>query len=399
MCKVLMIAGIKRQHQDKVKKLSQEFLKAASEHDDDGFGYAAITRGGGIYGEKWLRKEDVFQLHAQPKAPIGNEMVKDLLGEASKPLVDAPTDKVYDSFGVTRTKEVLHDTVAIIVHARKKTNGAKSIENCHPFYAPESDPNPATALIHNGTIMNHASLTKKTSTCDSEVILHEYLNEAMSYNPWAMPKLAKTLIGQYTVGVLTSAQTESGPQPVLDIFKSARELHCAYVKEIETYVFCTLPSMLMKSVIAAGMTAVGLSEVRDGYLIRLDAITGKRLEDIIPFDQSRQYLSGPSQTTPAINGHHRQTSTHSRTAGISMIDPNRDYVRSHSNIGPRQDLEDTVESVKKEFESNHRDLFTAPYFDVGTGLTKEEIDYFATLEANGQVDMKALRLVKRVLNF
>lgn len=395
MCKVLMVAGIKKQHQDKVKKLSQEFLKAASDIDDDGFGYAAITRSGGIYGEKWLRKEDVFQLHAQPKPPMGNELVKDLLGDAGKPLVEAPTEIVYDSFGVTRTKEVLNETVAILVHARKKTNGAKSIENCHPFYAAEEDPNPATALIHNGTIMNHLSLTKKTSTCDSEVILHEYLKEAMSYNPWAMPSLAKTLVGQYTVGVLTSAQTEAGTQPVLDIFKSARELHCAYVKELETYVFCTLPNLLVKACKEAGLTAVGLSEVRDGYLIRLDAITGKRLEDNIPFDQSRQYLSGPSQTTSATNGHHRPHNSNAR----NIIDSSRDYIRSAIHIGPNENLADTVGVVKGEFEKNHRDLFNAPYYDTGTGLTKEEIDYYATLETSGEVDMRALRLVKKVLNF
>lgn len=392
MCKILAVAGIKRQHQDKVKKLSHEFLKAAAEFDDDGFGYAAITRTGHIYGEKWLRKEDIFQLHAQPKPPVGNQLVRDLLGEAAKPLMDGPTENIYAAFGTTRTKEVLQDTVAILVHARKKTMGLKSIENCHPFYVAEQDNDPSTALIHNGSIMNHHSLTKKTSTCDSEVILHEYLKEAMSYNPWAMPALAKTLVGQYAVGVLTSAQNEQGAVPVLDIFKSAKDLHCAFVKEIDTYVFCTLPGLLVKACKEAGLTAIGVSEVRDGYLIRLDAITGKRLEEIIPFDQSRQFLNGMSNTdTIRTGGHHRQTNTHSRTAGISMIDPNRDYMRH----GPQQD---TVDEAKSEFERKHSDLFEAPYYDTGAGLTKEEMDFFAALEATKNVDMKALRLVKKVLN-
>lgn len=388
MCKVLMVAGIKRQHQDKVKKLSSEFLKAAGEIDDDGFGYAAITRTGHIYGEKWLRKEDVFQLHSQPKPPMGNQLVKDLLGDAAKPLMDVSSEKIYDSFGTTRTKEVLQDTVAVIVHARKKTTGLKTIENCHPFYSVEEGNDPATALIHNGSIINHYNLVKKTSTCDSEVILHEYLKEAMSYNPWAMPALAKTLVGQYTVGVLTSAQIENGVQPVLDIFKSAKELHCAFVKELETYVFCTLPGLLMKACKEAGLTPLGMSEVRDGYLIRLDAVTGKRLEEIIPFDQSRQFLSG-QQTTDMTRGggHHRQTA----------IDANRDYIREHQRHGPH--LPDTVDEAKQHFEKNHRDLFNAPYYDTDTGLTKEELDFFATLEASKNVDMKALRLVKKVLNF
>jgi predicted glutamine amidotransferase len=395
MCKVLFVAGIKKQHQDKVKKLSHEFLKAASTIDDDGFGYAAMTRTGLIYGEKWLRKEDIFVLHGQPKEPAGNNMVTELLGEAAKPLISAPTEKVYDSFGSARTKETLGDTVAIIVHARKKTHGQKSIENCHPFYSPEVEQNPATALVHNGSIMNHLDLTKKTSTCDSEVILHEYLSEAMSYNPWAMPKLAKTLVGQYAVGVLTSAQVADGVQPVLDIFKSAKDLHCAYVQELQTYVFCTAPGLLMKACHEAGMTALGISEVRDGYLIRLDAITGKRLEDIIPFDQSRQFLNGNSTNTGTRGGgttQHHRPGTHSRTAGMIDI---TDYTRKQH--GPN--LEDTVDAAKHEFQKNNHDIFSSPYYDTETGLTKEEAEFYASLEVNKAVDMKALRLVKKVLNF
>lgn len=403
-----MVAGIKKQHQEKVKKLSQEFLKAAAEgNDNDGFGYAAITNDGRIYGEKWLRKEDIFVLHTQPKNPVGNDLVKNLLGEAAKPLLVAPPEKVYDSFGVPMTKETLASTVAIIVHARKQTHGAKSIENTHPFYSPESptangSPDPATALIHNGTIMNHMSLTKKTSTCDSETILHEYLKNAMSYNPWAIPKLASTLVGQYAVGVLSSTQQEADHvTPVLDIFKSAKELHCAYVPELETFVFCTLPSLLAKACIEVGLKFTGMSEVRDGYLVRLNAITGERMEEIIPFDQSRQYLTGQNVTEydrRGGNGHHRP-GVHSRTAG--MVDPNLDYVRkARANIhGPNLREEETVEDAKREFERNHGDLFNAPYYDTGTGITEEEMKYFRTLEGNKEVDMKALRLVKHVLNF
>jgi predicted glutamine amidotransferase len=409
MCKLMFVAGIKRQHQDKVKKLSHEFLKASAQADNDGFGYAAITNDGQIYGEKWLREEDVFKIHAQPKTPPGNDRVKNLLGEAARPLIIAPTEKVYEDFGVTRTKDVLNSTVAIIVHARKKTTGFKSIENCHPFYSPETphesgSPDPQTAMVHNGSIMNHHSLTKKTSSCDSEVILHEYLKEGMSYNPWAMPKLAKTLVGQYTVGVLTSAQLEADRvQPVLDIFKSAKELHCAFVKELETYVFCTTPGHLAKACHEAGLTPIGMSEIRDGYLIRLNAITGERLEDIIPFDQSRQYLTGHNYTDydrrNGGNAHHRPAGIHSRTADLTMVDPNRDYTRQANMHGPSTSESDTVDKAKLEFERHHTDLFQAPYYDTGTGLTKEEMEYFSTLEADSQVNLKALRLVKKVLNF
>jgi hypothetical protein len=398
-----MVAGIKKQHQDKVKKLSEEFLKTAAEVDDDGFGYAAITREGEIYGEKWLHKEHVFKIHAQPTAPAANVLIKDLLGDAAKPLHEAPTEKIYDEFGTKRTKDVLNNTVAVVVHARKKTYGSKSIENCHPFYNAAENHDPSVALIHNGSIMNHGSLTKKTSTCDSETILHEYLKNAMCHNPWAMPELAKTLVGQYTVGVLTSTFQGETPTPILDIFKSAKDLHVAYVKELDTYVFCTLPGLLFKCCQAVGLTPMGMSEVRDGYLIRIDAITGKRLEDLIPFDQSRQFLSGQSTTTADTSErggtHHRPAGTHSRTAGL--LNGNRDFVRKH-RFGPQSHDdkdEDSIEVAREEFQKNHTDLFSAPYYDTDTGLSQEELVYFQTLEAGKSVDLKALRLVKKVLNF
>lgn len=402
-----MIAGIKKQHQEKVKKLTKEMVKVFARVDDDGFGYAAITRDGSIYGEKWLRKEDAFVTHSQPKVNLGNNLVATLLGEAAK-FKDAPSeDKIYDQFGVPRTKEMLNTTVAVILHARKKTQGDKSIDNTHPFFQDVHENDPAAALIHNGSILNHLSLTKKTSTCDSETILHEYMKNAMFCNPWAMPTLSRTLVGQYTCGVLTSTTNEQGQSlPVMDIFKSNKDLFCAFVKEIETFVFCTAPWALEEAVKLAGMTTSGIAEVRDGYYLRFNAITGERSEDLISFDLSRQYLSEiRGYSSEAYNDYNRNQhhgpGTHSRTAATPELcgigsQATSEHDRLMKNVTQLRS-DDTIDDLKNNFERNHGDLFNSPYYDLATGLTEEEKAFYAELEGSRDVDLKALRLVKHVM--
>lgn len=374
MCKVFFVAGIKKQHQDKVKKLSIEMIKEVSSTDGDGFGYAAITRTGQVYGEKWLRKEDAFVLHSQPKVSSAGIMVKDLLGEAAKMAEEPVSEKVYDSFGTVRTKDVVNNTVAVIIHARNSTVGGKSIENTHPFFEPESDKTTDTALVHNGGILNHTSLTKKTSTCDSEVILHQYLKHNMSFNPWGITELSKDLVGAYTVGVLTSTYENDQIKPVLDIFKSNKDLYCAYVKEIETFVFCTTKWALERIIKAAGMTCGGIAEVRDGYFLRFDAITGLRLDEPVSFNLSRQYQNS------YMDNHHRHTS-HSDNATVL----------------PVRNVTTNTQSAKESFETKHADLFLGKYYDVSTGLTKEEQEYYDLLAKDDKTDVKALRLVKKVM--
>lgn len=392
MCKVLMVPGIKKQHQDKVKKLAKAFVKAAAKVDDDGFGYAGITSRGEIYGEKWLNEKDAFVLHSDPKPPAPGP-VEELLGPAARASTFFTADKVYGAFGVERTKEVQNDTVAMIVHARRKTHGLKSIENTHPFYEPATEQDPATALIHNGSIVNHYNLTKKYSTCDSEAILHEYLKNAMSFNPWAVPELAKTLVGQYTVGVLTSTfDNENNAIPVLDIFKSTKELHCAYVKELGTFVFCTTVEILREACKSVKMTPSNITEVRDGYLLRLDATTGMRLEDPIPFDLSRQYTTMGNQTYTGGGANNYNYDRNDR----GYLGPAHNTTHTQRTV---KEDNDSVEDAKEAFTRRHTELFALPYYDVMAGLSKEEIEFYESLEVDKNVDKRALKLVRKVLNF
>ncbi len=379
MCKVLMIPGIKKQHQEKVQALATEVGKNISRTDDDGIGYAAITSKGKIYGEKWLRPTDAFVLHGQPTAHPAFAQINTLLGEAAGKQEGAPMmEKLYDSFGM-RTAEAIEDTVALVVHARKKTFGEKSIVNTHPFVVVGDNHVPDTALIHNGSIQNHLSLTKKTSTCDSETILHEYLNECMYYNAYAVDAIAKTLVGEYTVGVLSSMEYEDNTvQPILDIFKSNKDLYCCYVNELETFVFCTIAWPLEQALKTLNMSWVAMTEIKDGYLLRINAITGERMDDVIKFELS-------PKTVP-----YSAPYTAPQTYKPKQIPP--------SNVRPMdQAKRDTVTEIKKKFEMNHGDLFGDNYYDVTDGLSDAERAYYDELDKNPATDLKALKLVKMIM--
>src|ERR1019366_1286406 len=176
----MCIAGIKPEHLSKVQKLAKAAAKNMAIVEEDGVGYAAITKSGLIYGEKWLKKEHAFNIHSQPKNDIMVELMHKMFGDMAEWGMNTPvTAKVYDSFG-DRNQQTIDETVGLIIHARKATMGSvKTIENVHPFVILNDENHPDTALIHNGSILNHDKLTKIMSTCDSEVILHEYLANQM----------------------------------------------------------------------------------------------------------------------------------------------------------------------------------------------------------------------------
>lgn len=378
MCKVLMIPGIKKKHHDKVKLILDKMAESFSRLDDDGFGYAAVTSKGKIYGEKWLKKEDVFKLHHKPTPDEGYKKTIALLGAAAGKTEDVVSsdENVYDSFGL-RSSESLDDTVAVIFHARKKTQGEKVIQNAHPFYIVGEDHTPDTALIHNGSILNHRELTKKFSTCDSEVILHEYMDKTMYYNPYGIEDIAKKLVGEYTVGVLSSIEYEDKTvQPILDIFKSKKDLYVCYVKEIETNIFCTTDWAIKQVMKELGFSFVCLTEVKDGFFMRIDATTGERIDDLIPFDLSKTTLY-----TPAV-----------------VVGPAANKLAESGTSNVRNLRSDTVEEAKRKFEANHGDLFSDKYYDLTDGLNPAERAFYEELEKDKNTDMKALRLVKKIMN-
>lgn len=385
MCKVMLIAGIKSDKTELVEKLAKNMAKNMSKREEDGVGYAAITKTGKIYGEKWLNKDEAFIIHSQPKPDPLSEEMNNILGEIAEWKNPPQTSRpVYDKFGV-RNKQAIADTVAVILHARKATTGLKVIENVHPFVSLSVQDEPDTALIHNGQIVNHDKLTKKTSTCDSEVLLHEYLGNQMYINPWGIENLAKTITGAYTVGVLSSFDYGQGLTPVLDIFKSNKELHCCYVPELETMVFSTDDTMLEESLKESDMTAKNMVKIKDGFFMRLNAVTGKRIDELIPFKTSAQWGSD-------YNRAHENSAVKSGDTPKNLIGPaasSREV--SEEDIGVSE-----IDKAKTHFERRNPGIFLTPYVEKKE-LTQVEKDLFVELEKNGTTNQKALHLVKLAL--
>lgn len=379
MCKVLAIAGIKKGQHELVKKMATAAANEFGTSDGDGFGYAAITKTGEIYGEKWLRKEDAFVLHQNAVPPRSSLMIDNVLGEAAK-LPEFPSEPTYGRFGAEMTKDVLEDTVAFMMHARKKTIGEKSIINTHPFFHPEDKKVEPTALIHNGGIRNHEKLTKMFSTCDSETILHEYLKQAVNYVPSLIEQVANTLIGEYTSIVLSRYITDKQQyQPYMDIFKSNKELYVGYVKELDNLVFCTAKYSLEAICKACGFTLLDPVEVEDGFLIRLNAITGERLEELVAFEKSK--------ATEYAYDYRNQ---------------NQGNMVGRQALGPAASTQNTTETpspkmakIKKEFQENHPELFGSEYMTVEpmTDADKALLVEFEQAN-NGNKNLRALALVK-----
>ena len=239
-----------------------------------------MTSTGQVYGEKWLKPDDAWKIHRNPEAPKPSKselFLNSNFGKAIKGLkLEKEAEEVYARFGDKSNKNV-EDTVAVILHTRNKTVGEKVITDTHPFYMIGDDKIENTALIHNGTIRNHHKLKKITSNCDSEAILHEWIKNTMNYCPENITSIAKTLKGSYTVALLSSFWDEETLIPILDLFKSSKELVCGYVEELETPVFATTKNILEKACKEAKLTLTGTYEVEDGNYIRINAVTGETI--------------------------------------------------------------------------------------------------------------------------
>lgn len=326
MCKVMMMAGLSSKHKAKAESLAKEMMKIISKTEKDGFGYAAITANGTVYGEKYLNADDFMS--KQPPGTVDPVLVKikKSLGEGIKD-IDVMHNK-YKAFG-TKTAP----PVAMIIHSRWSTVGGDNIDNAHPFFELDDANAPATALIHNGTIKNHLELTKKYSTCDSEVILHEYNKNLIQLNPYGIHDLARTLRGEYAVGVLSS----SDDGPIMDIFKSNKPLNVGYVKELDCLVFATRSEDLIEAVKAAGMTLKITTEVIDGRFMRFNAVTGERVGDVIKFDLSNTYYyqqyTPPARTvTPASTTETKKeevvvVQVQKYVADLTLSDKEKEYLK------------------------------------------------------------------------
>jgi predicted glutamine amidotransferase len=254
MCKILIIPSVKEETNDLAWRIAKEMGRLMSKGNSDGLGYAAVSGDGNMFGERWLKNTDAFKERIE-LTEFDQVVIDEYGGFLHK-------DERYNKFGSVSDSNVR----AIILHARLATSG-KQFYNTHPFV--DAD----TALIHNGVITNIGNEDLKTSTCDSEKILNEYVKYKVNNNPKNITKVASNLLGYYACAVLSRMKDGT---PILDVFKDdAASLNAAWVRELGGIVITTAMTDLVEVASTNALHLDSMYEVKSGVLMRFNALTGK----------------------------------------------------------------------------------------------------------------------------
>jgi hypothetical protein len=255
-----MVAGVKPENTKKLWDFLIKVTPHMAEYQRDGVGYAALSSETGLWGERWLYPRDAWKYRKE-----WSDSDKSVSEKFKNALSAEPR---YESFGRisgTKTADTSH---AVILHTRTATT-PKCLANVHPFVYPVEN----TALIHNGSISNHEDLMKRYSTCDSEVILNEYVKNGVAEDVKNIQKVADSIRGYYACGVLTKDQ--SGRE-YLDIFRGrSAVLYAYYVPELETIVYCTGAATVLAACKELGWKVGSKFTFEDETFLRLDARTGE----------------------------------------------------------------------------------------------------------------------------
>lgn len=260
MCKIAMMSGVKPTKIKNAWELAKALAPYMSKNDDDGFGYAAITKKGDVFVERWLDNDQAFRFKANNKAD------KELTTSMGSAMEVYGTG--YSSVGTVNKTEA----VAIILHSRMATC-AKGLTNVHPFVVNDQ------ALIHNGVISNHHRVLNKydtnntkQSTCDSEAIAFSYAANDVINNPEGIKQVGEDLQGYYACAVL--GKDDKG-RPYMDVFKSSSaSLYAAHVPQIGGLVYCTSLDILKAAVKDCGFIYYQPYKIKSELLLRHDAVTG-----------------------------------------------------------------------------------------------------------------------------
>lgn len=289
MCKILIVPGIKPEYSKPISIFIKKMGEKMSTANRDGLGYAAISRNGEFFGERWTVNEAAFLNDLEPIAETPaninlDERIKEITdshkdflfskyykGSSSSYPNHAATRGEYNSWGPQGLK--LKDAASVILHTRMATT-PKNLANTHPFVRDN------TALIHNGVISNYEKLKLITSTCDSESILNSYIDHNVISDPTKMNEVADELSGYYACGVLTKLPHSA----ILDVFKNeTASLWFAYIKEWDQIIISTAHADI-KSVADEMRVSIAYdSSAASGNLVRYNAMDGS-LIGVTKFD-------------------------------------------------------------------------------------------------------------------
>lgn len=339
MCKILILPGVTEERSENAWKMVKAASPVLSKNDNDGVGYAAMTKTGELFGERWIKPWQAFS-----RREVISESDRKLIATLKEEHLLEEPEEVYNSFGAL-TEENKKSAVGILLHARMATC-AKTLANVHPFVRDN------TALIHNGVISNHEELLKKTSTCDSEVILNEYVDYEVNTTLDNIKEMISGLQGYYACGVLS---LDAIGAPIMDVFKNpTADLHVTFVNELDTVAFCTRKEMLETILKDLGWQSNTIFTVKSGKVMRFDLLTGKVVDSAdfnistygsnVSSFKGRHYNSAKHKTS-ATNSNWSETKPENRQSKESYTDweEDADYAALVKEIQEREALENKAQ--------------------------------------------------------
>ncbi len=262
MCRLMFIIGAKES--GKIKPFMEKAKVHLSKANTDGLGYTAINKDGSMFTERWLDND---------------ESLGDMFTEDDKGMIEV-LGEFLDADGscspYTQQGQVDSDfknVTSVMLHTRFATC-SKGIDNVHPFVSNDNE----VSIIHNGVISNHKEYDKLNSTCDSEVILTEYMKRDIKDDVTKIEQLANDLKGYWAIG--TTAKDSDGVRFV-DIHRSnaSATLFALYVKQLRAIVFATRVEILVNTMEDMGWEQHNtIFEVNPFVALRFDATTGRVMQ-------------------------------------------------------------------------------------------------------------------------
>lgn len=317
MCKLAAIVGVGAGVSKKLARFANALAHDIADSQRDGFGYAAFSADkGAMFGERWLDVDDVFT----KRQLMGEEALK--LAKEMMGTVRITND--YNYFGPRNL--ALSGVTTMILHGRTSTNTV-SMDNTHPFVMHD------VALVHNGSISNHYTVTKKLSTCDSEAILIHYLNAGLRDNIEEIDSFVNKLEGWFACAVL--AKQTSG-RWVADVFKdSTTPLYFSVIPELGgAKVYATDDDSIRYACDKAKFKEPAIYKVEPNTITRLDARSGAVLEAAL-FTREVKSASGKHY------GYDRETGVYRE----GMVSENYKYDEHDHEYGDDKFDDDEIERL------------------------------------------------------
>lgn len=269
MCKLFAVVEIENQKNAEI--FTKKAIPEITATDNHGLGIMRLGERG-VHIQRWLEPPTVVRKNQSPMMRRYEKALKHQQNEAGQ-----------------RSQNLY----AIAVHGRFATC-ARTMENVHPFYKD------GTALMHNGIIHEPEQYTRTLSTCDSEALLSQYVENGVRTHAGKLSAALDGVGGYYGAIVFNDGGT-------IDIFRDDyATLFLAHVRGVGV-VIATTEEIITKTAKRCKAYLTGIDEVLPFTNIRWRDGVSPQISTFHPRKPVMPFM--PTVVSP--NGH---AGTHSNLA-------------------------------------------------------------------------------------